>query len=111
MSNKLNEILSKIAENYQDSISKDSRFYIEINIGKQAEELGLGDIKSDYRDVDAIVPLKHPVNGMKVRVDGRTFVNYAQFESGVVVPNYVARDALIPYESFIPHDSMILNYC
>ena len=110
MRNNLNEVLSKIGECYKDVISKNSRFYIEINIGKQAEALGLGDIKSRYRDVDAIVPMKHPVNGMKVRIDGRTFVNYAQFESGVVVPNYVAKDAGLFYETFIPNDSMILNF-
>jgi hypothetical protein len=27
---------------------------------------------------------------MKVRIDGRTFVNYAQYDSGIVVPGYVA---------------------
>jgi hypothetical protein len=47
---------------------------------------------------------------MKVRIDGRTFVNYAQFESGVVVPDYVARDAGLSYKTFIPKDSMILNF-
>jgi hypothetical protein len=111
MNDKLHEVLAKIGECYKDAISKDSRFYIEINIGKQAEELGFGNMKSDYRDVDAIVPLKKPVKGMKVRVDGRTFVNYAQFESGVVVPEYVARNAGLTYRSFVPNDSMILNYC
>jgi hypothetical protein len=110
MSKKLNEVLSKIGECYKDAISKNSRFYIEINLGKQAEELGLGDIQSPYKDIDAIVPLKHPVNGMKVRIDGRTFVNYAQFDSGVVVPNYVAKDAGLSYKSFVPNDSMILNF-
>ena len=62
------------------------------------------------RDKYAIVPLKHPVSGMKVRIDGRTFVNYAQFESGVVVPNFIARDAGLSYKTFIPHDSMVCNF-
>ena len=111
MNNKLHEVLARIGECYKDSISRDSRFYIEINIGKQAEDLGFGDMNSNYGEVDAIVPLKNPVNGMKVRVDGRTFVNYAQFESGIVVPKYVAKNAGLSYKSFVPNDSMILNYC
>ena len=110
MSNKLNEVLSKIGECYKDAISKNSRFYIEVNLGKQAEALGLGDIQSPYKNVDALVPLRRPMNGMKVRIDGRTFVNYAQFESGVVAPNYVAKNAGLSYETFIPNDSMILNF-
>jgi hypothetical protein len=48
--------------------------------------------------------------GMKVRIDGRTFVNYAQFESGVVVPDHVAREAGLPYRAFVPNESMILNF-
>jgi len=110
MSKELNDVLTKIGEHYKDAISKDSRFYIEVNLGKQAEELGYCDIRSRYGDVDAIVPLKRPVNGMKVRVDGRTFVNYAQFESGVVVPVYVAREAGLSYQTFMPNDSMIRNF-
>jgi hypothetical protein len=47
---------------------------------------------------------------MKVRIDGRTFVNYAQFESGVVVPGFVAKAAGLKYKTFIPLDSMILNF-
>ena len=47
---------------------------------------------------------------MKVRVDGRTFVNYAQFESGVVVPEYVAQKAGLPFQPYTANDSMILNF-
>jgi hypothetical protein len=47
---------------------------------------------------------------MKVRIDGRTFIDYAQFESGVVVPGYVAREAGLTYKTFLPLGSMILNF-
>lgn len=110
MRKNLNTVLKKIGEKYEKSISSDSRFYIEINIGQMAEELGYVDIRKEYRDIYAMVPLRQPVDGMKVRVDGRTFVNYDQFESGVVVPNYVARETGLPYKTFIPNDSMIRNF-
>ena len=72
--------------------------------------MGYPELKERYANVNAIVPMKDPVEGMKVRIDGRTFVDYAQFESGVAVPGYVARDAGIPYITYIPNDSMILNF-
>ena len=40
----------------------------------------------------------------------RTFVDYAQFESGVVVPGYVAREAGLSYKTYVALDSMILNF-
>ena len=110
MKKNLNTVLEKIGDTYKKAISNDSRFYIEVNIGQLAEELGYPDVQDQYRDAFAVVPLKQPVNGMKVRIDGRTFINYNQFESGVVVPNYVARETGLPYKTFIPNDSMILNF-
>jgi len=47
---------------------------------------------------------------MKVRIDGRTFVNYAQFESGIVTPNYVAERVDLPYRAYNARDSMICNF-
>jgi len=38
--------------------------------------MGYFDLQQKFPDVYAIVPLKHPIKGMKVRIDGRTFVNY-----------------------------------
>ena len=110
MDRDLADVLEKIGDEYRDKILNDSRIYMEIDIGKKAEAYGLFDIKDKYRDQFALVPLRQPERGMKVRIDGRTFVNYAQFESGVVVPYYVARDAGLPYKTFIPHDSMVCNF-
>ena len=110
MDKTLAEVLLKIGDEFRDEISTGSRFYLEIDIGKQAAKYGYYELSEKYNNKYAIVPLKHPVSGMKVRVDGRTFVNYAQFESGVVVPIYVARDAGISYKTFMPQDSMVCNF-
>lgn len=77
----------KLGEDYKENIQDDSRYYLETSIAKKPAEMGFAEVGDRYRDVYAIVPLKHPVGGMKVRIDGRAFVNYAQFESGIVVPN------------------------
>jgi hypothetical protein len=107
---KLAEVVNKIGDDFKNNISENSRFYLEVNIGEQAAKYGHSDLGKKYDDKYAIVPLKHPVSGMKVRIDGRTFVNYAQFESGVVVPNFVAKDSGLSYKVFIPHDSMVCNF-
>ena len=110
MSNHLGEILTKIGEIYKEQIQDSARNYIEIDIGQQAEKLGFSNEKEKYHNVRAVVPIKAAVAGMKVRVDGRTFVNYAQFDSGVAVPEYVAKETGLPYETYHPNDSMILNF-
>jgi len=48
---------------------------------------------------------------MKVRIDGRTFVNYAQYDSGIAVPGYLAKTGRRPFQTFVPNDSMICNFC
>ena len=82
MRDRLDEILTRIGEEYKDYISRGARDYLEVNVGQQAEKLGYLEEKSKYTDANVIVPLKKPVCGMKVRIDGRTFVNYAEFDSG-----------------------------
>jgi len=110
MANKLSEVLAKIGEYYKENIQDDSRYYLEISIARKAAELGFPESEKRYKDLYAFIPLKHPVRGMKVRVDGRTFVNYAQFESGIVVPHYVARRVDLPYRTYVAKDSMICNF-
>ncbi len=110
MRDRLNEILAKIGEEYKDYISKGARNYLEVDLGKQAEKMGYYEETARYRNVNAMVPLKKPVCGMKVRIDGRTFVNYAEFESGVAVPGYVASGTGLRFKTFIPNESLILNF-
>ena len=110
MKRHLNEVFESIAEEYDDNILDGSRHYLEVDIGKRAEVLGYPNLEEKYGRVYAIVPLKHPTKGMKVRIDGRTFVNYAQYDSGIAVPGYIADDAVQSYKPYIPNNSMILNF-
>jgi len=110
MSNHLGEILTKIGEAYRGQIQDDARNYIEVDIGQQAQQLGFTEEGEKYHDVRAVVPIKEAVAGMKVRIDGRTFVRYAQFDSGVAVPEYVAKQTGLPYGMYHANDSMILNF-
>jgi hypothetical protein len=109
MKKHLDKILESITEEYRNNMLDNARHYLEVNIGERAESIGYPELKEKYNRVYAIVPLKNPVRGMKVRIDGRTFVNYAQYESGIVVPGYIANDAVQSYKSYTPNDSMILN--
>ena len=103
-------VLESLEKEYRQQISPGSRFYLEVDIGKRAETLGFKEAGDRYRAVPAVIPIKKPVSGMKVRIDGRAFVHYAQTDAGVVVPGYIATDAGIPFKAFIPNDSMILNF-
>jgi hypothetical protein len=110
MNEHLKQILTKIETDHRHIISDDARNYKEVDLSHAAAELGLTDARDCYRHVNAIVPLKAPLEGMKVRIDGRTFVNYVQFDSGVAVPNYVAEKSQIPHKRYEAWDSMILNF-
>jgi len=110
MRNNLSRIIKKIENDHADHISGGARNYREVDLSKTAAELGLADAADCFRDINAIVPIKAPVEGMKVRIDGRTFINYVQFESGVAVPGYVAEKSNMPRKAYEPWDSMILNF-
>ena len=110
MNNYLDQILAKIVADNRDIISDDARNYKEVDMSQVASDLGLADAKNCYRHVNAIVPLKAPVRGMKVRIDGRTFVGYVQFDSGVAVPGYVAAESGLPHRAYEARDSMVLNF-
>lgn len=111
MNKRLCEVLKNISDEYREKISDraGTRNYLEVDIGKRAGEMGFSDLSEKYRAVNAVLPLKEEMPGMKVRIDGRTFVNYARYASGVIVPGYVATDAGLPFEPYVANDSMILN--
>jgi hypothetical protein len=108
--NRLAHILERIERKYSNRIEKGARNYTEVNLGEQAAELGYDDLRDCYRDINAIVPLKSPEEGMKVRIDGRTFVNYAENTSGIAVPGFIVRERGNAWKTFIPQDSMICNF-
>lgn len=107
MSNELGEVLAKIAEEYREEISVESGTFLELDIGKKAEKLGYSNIAEKYRGVDAVVPLKRALDGMKVMIDGRTFVDYAQLETGVVIPGHIAKEASLPNRHYEAPESIV----
>lgn len=110
MNNALKQTLDRISAEYKDRIAPDSNVYVEVDIGRQAGRLGLGEIRDAYRSVNAVVPIKSAGSGMKVMIDGRTFVDYAQFDSGIAVPGPVARDAGLAHRAYQAPESMVLNF-
>lgn len=106
----LNDVLKSISEEFKNNIYKGARNYLQIEIGERAAELGYRDLKDKYKLAGVVVPIKNPLRGMKVRIDGRTFVRYAQYSAGIAVPDFVAKAAGLPFEAFKPKDSMILNF-
>lgn len=111
MDNQLKELLKHMELEYGDRTQRGARNYLEVNLAEQARKLGYGDLSETYKTACAIVPLKDPQHGMKVRVDGRTFVNYAEYDSGIAVPGYLAKAAGMNYRTFVPNESMICNFC
>lgn len=110
MKNHLRDILTEIARDYKENIDSGSRFYTEVSVAQKGAEMGFSENLEPFKHVQAIVPLKHPVGGMKVRIDGRTFKNYAQFESGIVVPNAIAELVNLSHKDYTAKDSMVYNF-
>jgi len=106
----LDQTLKSIEDGFAGRIKGSSRYYVEVDIGAQAEKMGFSDIARRYRRVLAVVPLKEAERGMKVRIDGRTFVNYGQLKSGMAIPGRVARQSGRSFSTYVPNDSMILNF-
>lgn len=110
MEDRLDLVLNDIECQYDGKIGKGSRHYVEVSLADRAMKLGYVDLAEKYGRTQAIIPLRHPEKGMKVRIDGRTFVNYAEYDSGVALPGYLAKESKRGYKTFIPNDSMICNF-
>ena len=111
MENIIDDLLTRIETQYEEKIKKGGRHYMEVSLSRKAMELGFDDLDECYRNASAIVPLKGPQSGMKVRIDGRAFVNYAEYESGIAVPGYLAKTTDRNFRTYVPQDSMICNFC
>ena len=110
MDKRIDELLKHVEETYNGQIERGARHYLEVNIAEQACKLGFADLEEKYKTACAIIPLKAPQDGMKVRIDGRTFVNYAELKSGMAVPVYLANPSGRKFRTFVPNDSMICNF-
>ena len=111
LDNRIDKLLKQLEETYGDKIQRGARHYMEVSLAEEARKMGFADIEEKYKTASAVIPLKAPQRGMKVRIDGRTFVNYAEYESGIAVPRYFAILSGRKYRVFVPKDSMICNYC
>ena len=110
MDNRINKLLKHVEEKYGGIIQRGARHYLEVNLAEQARKLGFADLGEKYKTACAIIPLKAPQRGMKVRIDGRTFVNYVEYDSGMAVPGYLAKASGRTFRTFVPSDSMICNF-
>lgn len=110
MNHSLDKTLRAIGEDYAEKISPTSRLYVEVDIGEKATQLGFSATAKRYRKVLAVVPVKQAENGMKVRIDGRTFINYSQLKSGVVIPGHVIKNSTLSHDQYLPRESMVLNF-
>lgn len=104
------KVLNHINVTYRDKAMSGGRNYLNVDIGKVALELGFKDLHDKYLKREVVVALKEPQPGMKVLIDGRTFVNYAEYAKGFAVPEYIAKNANLPFEHYTANDSMILNF-
>ena len=111
MDNRINELLEHVERTYGKKMQRGARHYMEVRLAEQARKLGYADLEEKVKTASAIIPLKAPQEGMKVRIDGRTFVNYAEYDSGMAVPGYLAKASGKAFRTFIPNDSMICNFC
>jgi hypothetical protein len=111
MNDQLDRLLEYIEETNIGIMEKGARHYMEVSLSATARKLGYTELAEKYKTASAIVPLRNPQRGMKVRIDGRTFVNYAEYDSGIAVPSYLAKATGRKHRTFIPMDNMILNFC
>ncbi|WP_300464041.1 hypothetical protein [Desulfobacula sp.] len=110
MNEQLMKVLEHINITYRDKAMSGARNYLNVDIGKVALELGFKTLHKKYLKREGVVALKDPQPGMKVRIDGRTFVNYAEYANGLAVPEYIAKTANLPFTQYTANDSMILNF-
>jgi len=109
--NPITDALNRIAEEYQNKINPDSRFYVLVDLGKVLEILGATDDVSDYERVMAVVPLKRlPEGGMPFEVDGADLQKHVQLESGIAVAKWVAESSGLESKPYSPSATMICIY-
>lgn len=110
MKENIQKVLEHIRSSYRSVARKGGRHYISVNIGDIARKLGYNNIEKDVAERDVVVALKEPQPGMKVRIDGRTFVRYAEYADGFAVAEPIADKAGMSYKPYLAQNSMILNF-
>ena len=111
MDERIDILLDHLEKAHGGKIQRGARHFMEVNLAGYARKLGYADLEEKYKNAYAVIPLKVPQHGIKVCIDGRTFVNYAEYDSGLAVPGYIATAFSRAFRAFVPADSMICDAC
>ena len=106
----LTDFISRLGTMYAKDILPESRLIIEVDLGREATRMGYAALGRRLRGVEAVVPVRDVVPGMKVLIDGRTFAGYTQYASGIAVPGHVAREVALPATPYRPDDSLVRQF-
>ena len=109
MTNGLADVLNGIVAEFDGEILATANTYSLVDIGKASEVLGHPELKDRYDDVNAVIPLRRTRGGLNFEVNGKDLSDYAQLNSGIAVPAYVAEEAGLPSKQYQPKDRMVLN--
>jgi hypothetical protein len=110
MDNQLTQVIRQLGTAYEDVIEKGSRIILEVDLGREAEKMGFDQLGHQLRGVEAVIPVKKSVDGMKVLIDGRTFVGYREYGPGIAVPGHVAGQITLPASPYVPADSLVRQF-
>jgi len=108
MEKELAKILEKIGNGFKKEILPESKIYCIIDIGQAAENFGKPELKEEYKDINAVIPLKKAKGDWGFEVDGTGLSDYAQLESGIAVPKYIAEKSGLPNKKYQPKEKMFL---
>ncbi|MDO8556512.1 MAG: hypothetical protein Q7R96_05070 [Nanoarchaeota archaeon] len=103
------DALTAIENEFRDEILPTGVAYCLIDLGKVLQQLGAHDDVASFTGINAIVPLKRVKGGMNFEVNGKELSDYAQLQSGIVVPTWVAQQTELPHKTYQPKDRMVLN--
>lgn len=110
MNKQLKKVLEHIKIENKHLAMAGARNYLNVDIGQVARKLGFQDLTKKYLNREVVVAIKEPEPGMKVRIDGRTFVNYVEYSDGFAVAAHIAEKAGVASKPYTANDSMILNF-
>lgn len=110
MNKQLKKVLEYIKVENKHHAESGARNYLNVDIGQIARKLGFKDLTKKYLNREVVIAIKEPEPGMKVRIDGRSFVNYVEYSDGFAVAAQIAEKAGLPSKPYTANDSMIFNF-
>jgi hypothetical protein len=111
MNKELTDILTQVNDFFQDKIDPKSNSYSLVHLGSAAKACGYDALDKKYLDEKIIIPLKDP-KGINFFFSGaefqKTFKDYVQLSSGIVLAPYIAKEADMSGTTYVPHKQMTL---